>query len=376
MTNILKLLTFVACVLSLTEQVRAQATIKLLTSKSPPRAEIVVTDGSPEVLHKLSQGQSPQLNQHLQVFVKAAVDKGDAPAVLGSVLVKDKILHFEPKYPLEPGVEYQVRYREDLDAPWQTQVVGLPKKQLDPSTTVSEVYPTSGQLPQNLLKFYVYFTSPMTQGEAYEHIELQNANGKRVPFPFLEIAEELWDKSGQRLTLLLDPARVKRGLVPREEDGPILTAGSRYRLVIKSTWPDARGAPLAKGFAKTFTVIAEDFRQPDPATWKIKSPKSKTQDALTFIMPEPMDHATFARGVTIENAKGQIVLGEFTFSHQETQAHFTPLKDWRPGLYDVRILKRIEDLVGNSIQRPFEVDRFDNIAAAPDERESITIEIE
>lgn len=376
MTNTLKLLTFVACVLSLTAQVRAQATIKLLASKSPPRAEIVVTDCSPEFLHKLTQTQSPQLNQHLQVFVRAAAEKGDAPAVLGSVLIKDKILCFEPKYPLEAGVEYLVRYREAQDGQWQNQVVGLPKKQLESSTLVKEVYPTSNQLPQNLLKFYVYFTAPMTQGEAYEHIELQNANGQRVPFPFLEIAEELWDRSGQRLTLLLDPARVKRGLVPREEDGPILNAGSRYRLVIKSTWPDARGAPLTKGFAKTFTVIAEDFRQPDPATWKIKSPKSKTQDVLTFIMPEPMDHATFARGVTIENAKGQTVLGEFTFSHGETQAHFTPLKDWRPGLYDVRILKHIEDLVGNSIQRPFEVDRFDNIATAPNERESITIEIE
>ncbi len=216
----------------------------------------------------------------------------------------------------------------------------------------------------------------MTQGEAYEHIELQGANGQPVPFPFLEIAEELWDESGQRLTLLLDPARVKRGLVPREEDGPILIAGSRYRLVIKATWPDARGAPLAKGFFKTFTVDPEDFRQPDPATWKIKSPKSKTRDALTFIMPEPMDHATFARGVTIENDKGQVVLGEFKFSNEETQAHFIPLKDWRPGLYDVRILKRIEDLVGNSILRPFEVDRFDDVAAAPNERESITIEIQ
>lgn len=123
------------------------------------------------------------------MFVKAAVDKGDAPSVLGSVLIKDKVIRFEPKYPLEPGIEYLVRYRETQDGQWQTQVVGLPK-QYEASTIVKEVYPTSGQLPQNLLKFYIYFTSPMTQGEAYEHIELQNATGQRVPFPFLEIAEE------------------------------------------------------------------------------------------------------------------------------------------------------------------------------------------
>ncbi len=312
----------------------------------------------------------------MQLFVKAAHEKGEAPAVLGDVLVKEKNLVFEPRYPLEAGVEYLARFREDSQAAWQTQVLVLPKKKVEITTQVTAVYPTAGQLPQNLLKFYVYFSAPMTQGEAYEHIELLGADGKPVPFPFLEIAEELWDKSGQRLTLLLDPARVKRGLVPREEDGPILNAGSRYRLVIKSTWPDARGAPLVKNFVKTFTVGPEDFRQPDPATWKFQTPKSKTRDPLTIVMPESMDHATFARGVTIENEKGQIVLGEFSFSREETQAHFTPLKDWRPGLYDVRILKRIEDLVGNSIERPFELDRFDEVGGSPTERASITIEIQ
>ncbi len=93
-------------------------------------------------------------------------------------------------------------------------------------------------------------------------------------------------------------------------------------------------------------------------------------------MPESMDHATFARGVTIENSKGDVVLGEFTFSHQETQAHFKPLKDWRPGLYDVRILKRIEDLVGNSIQRPFELDRFETVSPSPTEQVSLTVEVQ
>lgn len=363
------------CALCMTESAQAQCEIKLAAAKGTAPVRIVVQGCPDEALARLARLQPVQVREHLQVYVKATFDQEGAPAVLGSMEVKDKSVFFQSRFPLEPGVEYLVRFRHDRMNPWQTQVVGLPKKTLEATTVVREIYPTSNQLPQNLLKFYVYFSSPMTQGVAYEHIELQGSDGKRVPFPFLEIAEELWDHSGQRLTLLLDPARVKRGLVPREEDGPILTEGSRYRLIIKATWPDAQGAPLAKPFAKTFTVVAEDFRQPDPATWKIKSPKSMTYDPLTIIMPEAMDHATFSRGVTIENDKGQVVLGEFSFSHQETQAHFTPTKDWRPGLYDIRILKRIEDLVGNSIQRAFEVDRFDNVAVSPNERASITIEI-
>lgn len=353
----------------------AQQSISLLTSKEPTTSSIAVDGCSADWLKKFALLQVADHRKHLQVFVKSTFDEGNSPSVLGSLSVKENRLCFEPRFPLEPGVEYFVRYREDEQSEWQVKVVGLPKKTREATTVVRQIYPTADQLPQNLLKFYVYFSEPMTQGVAYEHVELQGAGGKRVPFPFLEIAEELWDRSGQRLTLLLDPGRVKRGLVPREEDGPILTAGSRYRLIIKATWPDAQGTPLAKTFIKNFTVVAEDFRQPDPATWKIKPPQSKTRDPLTIIMPESMDHATFARGVTIENEKGQVVFGEFTFSNQETQAHFTPTKQWRPGLFDIRILKRIEDLVGNSIARPFEVDRFDNVAETPNDRATITTEI-
>ena len=355
----------------------SQTSIRLVPGKSSAPAKIAVDGCDDATLKQLSQLDDRQRAQHLQLFVKSALQDGQQPpAVLGSVVVMDKALWFEPRFPIEAGVEYLVRFRAQPEAEWQTQTVLIPKKQFAAETLVENIYPTASELPQNLLKFYIYFTAPMTQGDAYRNIELWSSDGKRVPYPFLEIGEELWDKSGKRLTLLLDPARVKRGLVPREEDGPILTAGQRYRLVIKSTWLDAHGMPLAKSHTKTFTVGPEDFRQPDPASWKIKTPKAKTRDALTLIMPEAMDHATFARGVTIENSKGEAVLGDFTFSHQETQAHFTPLKDWRPGLYDLRILRRIEDLVGNSIERPFELDRFDNVAPAPNGTSSLTIEIE
>lgn len=370
--RILMLLWFI----SLTATASAQVTIKLITIQDPSATSISVEGCSPDVLESFTRYTAPQRGELLQAFVKVAFDKGNSPAMLGTVTTSDKAILFKPRFPLSAGVDYLVRFRTDTKQEWQTQVVSLPKKQRTPSTFVKEVYPTASVLPQNLLKFYVYFSAPMTQGEAYAHVELQGPDGKRVAYPFLEIEEELWDKSGQRLTLLMDPARVKRGLVPREEDGPILSDGSRYRLIIKSSWPDAQGTLLTKSHIKTFTVGPEDFKQPDEASWKIKPPKSKTRDALTFIMPEPMDHATFARGVTIENDKGQVVLGDFTFSHAETQAHFTPLKDWRPGLYDVRIWKRIEDLAGNSIDRPFELDRFDTVATSPNEKASLTIEIQ
>ena len=57
--------------------------------------------------------------------------------------------------------------------------------------------------------------------------------------PFLELDEELWSPDGDSLHLVFDPGRIKRGLKPREEVGPVLEAGKSYSLVIDREWVDA-----------------------------------------------------------------------------------------------------------------------------------------
>jgi len=90
---------------------------------------------------------------------------------------------------------------------------------------VQHVFPSAAALPANQLKFYVQFSAPMSRGEAWKHIRLLNHEGKPVDLPFLELDQELWDPNYQRLTILFDPGRIKRGLLPREEAGPIIEQG-------------------------------------------------------------------------------------------------------------------------------------------------------
>ena len=66
---------------------------------------------------------------------------------------------------------------------------------------------------------------------------------KPLDLPLLELDQELWDREGQRLTVLFDPGRIKRGVLPRDEVGSALFEGSAYTLVIDSKWHDANGAP-------------------------------------------------------------------------------------------------------------------------------------
>jgi hypothetical protein len=53
-----------------------------------------------------------------------------------------------------------------------------------------------------------------------------------------------------RLTLFIDPGRIKRGVAPLEEIGPALHAGKRYTLEIDSGWHDASGCRCVRVFGK------------------------------------------------------------------------------------------------------------------------------
>ncbi len=241
----------------------------------------------------------------------------------------------------------------------------LPKKPATATTRVTAVYPTRDTVPENLLKFYLHLSGPMSRGLAYEHIHLRDETGKDVAFAFVEVAGELWDPRGERLTLLFDPGRLKTGLKPREEFGPILRQGGTYTLVVDRGWLDAQGQPLEAGFQKHFQVGPHDEQQPDPVAWKIQVPNSGTRLPLAITFPEPLDHAMLGRVFSIRDDQGHAVPGNVAIAADETVWRFTPDGLWRAGPYHITVDKDLEDLAGNSVGRPFEVDVFEKIDKNP-----------
>jgi hypothetical protein len=174
----------------------------------------------------------------------------------------------------------------------------------------------------------------------------------------LELGEELWDPAMRRFTLLCDPGRVKRGLKPREELGPVLEEGKSYTLVIDRDWPDAAGADLQEGMRKSFQVLPPDDAPIDPKAWRIESPHAGTAEALVVRFGEPLDHALLERVVWVENPAGEKLVGTIETSDDETCWRFTPLEPWPAGEYQLVANTALEDLAGNAIGRPFDVDVF------------------
>jgi hypothetical protein len=322
------------------------------------------TDNS-NALNRL-RGRKMTLAQWQQLLVVYAGDT--TIPMLGTYRLRNRVLQFEPQFPLEPGVQYRAVFyysrlpgSQKAENPPLEHIVQLPKQDAEPTTVVRQIYPSADVVPENLLKFYLHFSAPMQRGNIYDYISLHDRSGKKVELPFLEIDEELWDPTMTRLTLFIDPGRIKRGVLPLEEIGPSLEAGKSYTLVINPAWKDANGNPLQKEFQKAFQVAPPDREPPDPARWKIQAPRSGTREPLTIDFPEPMDHALASRVISVVDKSGKRIPGSIILAAQEQRWQLVPDAMWEPGNYALVIQTTLEDLAGNNIGKPFEVDLFEGI---------------
>jgi hypothetical protein len=282
----------------------------------------------------------------------------ELPPLWGAYRIDGDIIRFQPRFPLQPGMTYRAEFdpaqlhvfanaltrtegsaiTAPISAAKLSADYSLPQRVSQSATRVVSVWPSPEFLPENLLRFYVMFSAPMSRGEAYRRIKLIDAStGKLVDAPFLELDEELWSPDGTRFTLLFDPGRIKRGLRPREEVGPVLEEGRSYSLLIEPDWPDAVGKPLLSPFRKNFRVGRPDLTSPDPKNWKMIAPRANTHAPLEVRFPEPLDRALLERLIFIQDAREQAVPGQISVGESETVWRFTPLEVWKVGDYSLKI---------------------------------------
>jgi hypothetical protein len=283
---------------------------------------------------------------------------GDVPPLLGSYAVESGSLLFRPRFPLAAGV----RYRAVFHAPGSGTVERTfdgPPKDTTRLTRVDRVYPSADILPSNLLRFYIYFSAPMTQGEAGRRVHLLDDKGAVLTGIFLP-GEELWDPHFQRLTLTLDPGRIKRGLTSNQSMGPPIVNGRLYTLVIDQDWPDARDVPMVKGFSKPFRGGPEQRTRVDPKQWHETTPKAATLSPLIVDFPRPMNYVLLQRMLQVSRGAAKLD-GSPSVDRQETRWLFNPREPWKPGDYSLVVNTALEDLAGNSIALAFDIDVFDRV---------------
>lgn len=219
---------------------------------------------------------------------------------------------------------------------------------------ISDVYPTSDTLPENLLRFYIYFSKPMRRENILSSIYLTDSKGQKIEGVFLENRFNLWSSDSTRLTILFDPGRVKTGLVAHKTMGRALTPGRDYKLVIDTSAKDFEGCTLMHSYEKVFSVIGADFSVPDIRLWSLSKPVYGSYDDLVIDMNGYMDHLSLAYRIRIIDADKEVVGGELRLAQNEQQWILAPEEQWNKPPYTVEVEPVLEDIAGNRITGLFE----------------------
>jgi len=291
-------------------------------------------------------GQIEARGGDIHVFQRDA-----ANPLFGSVIKSGDHVFFTPTLPLAPGETYRVEFQK-ADGIWNTQ--RLQFEQPPATAPAVSISPSPTLLPANALKLYLHFTQPMEQGVFLERITLHRQDGSVVHGAFRET--ELWSPDGRRLTLWLHPGRQKTGVNLNIDEGPVLQEDRRHPLRIAAGWRSITGAALGKEAVFELIAGAVDHTCPDPQRWQITAPKAGTRDPLMVTFDEPMDPSMLVSALKVKRANKEIS-GTVTVAANARRWLFTPTAEWERGTNILEIDPLLEDLAGNNLLGPFEVDR-------------------
>ncbi len=303
-------------------------------------------------------------NERWSELVHVAVAGADSISIAGRYAASDTAIEFHPLYPFDAGRAYAVRIdpsklpRKQSDSAVNV-VVEVARPKLKPSTVVTRVLPTAATVPENQLRLYIEFSAPMSRQSGVDFVHLIGNDGREIQHAFLPLDADFWNPDHTRYTVFLDPGRVKQGILPNERLGRPLKAGRAYALVVDTTWHDANGLPLAKPFRAEFYAGPAVTEPIALSTWKVKAPSAGSRAALVLTFPRSLDHGLLQRAVGVQRKGGDAIVGDIAIGPSEKEWRFTPREAWSAGAYDVVVLSILEDVAGNRVGRPFEVDMFE-----------------
>ena len=329
-------------------------------------------------LSELSGLDAGALSRRLAVYPSEALPscggKLAVPPVAGRFLVQVATVWFVPRFPFADGVSYSVLVESSGDAGdaevWE---IRRPLPDAVSTTEVVAIYPTAAELPVNLLRVYVHFSAPMSEGWAARAIRVScEDTGETLEDVFLPPEPELWDPDRKRLTMLLDPGRIKRGLVPNLEFGYPLVEGTTVRITVDTDFRDAAGQPLRAGAERSYSIGPALRARIDPTAWRLTAPAAGSRAPLLVEFDRPLDHGLLQHTLAVRDDAGRNVGGAGEIGKGERSWNFTPAVPWEAGEYQLVVEPRLEDVAGNSPTRVFDRD-VTKAEDAPGEQGAVTV---
>jgi hypothetical protein len=202
------------------------------------------------------------------------------------------------------------------------------------------ISPQATVLPANVLRFYIHFPRP---GEAHfdrDQLRLLNEEEQAVRNPFLVLSQELWSLDGRRLTVLMEPGRIKRGLGANPTHDPALVVGAVYSLVVTALGQTARH------IFHVSDPILEAIKETD---WRIVSPTVGSLDPVVVRFDRVMDAALCEDEIAVLTPSGEVAQTRLSLTSDGTAAQLIPSHPWSSGEHRLVASGRLEDVCGNRL---------------------------
>ena len=202
------------------------------------------------------------------------------------------------------------------------------------------ISPQANVLPANTLRFYLHFPRSAEAHFDRDHLWLLNEEERVVRDPFLILSHELWSVDGRRLTVLMEPGRIKRGLGADPSHEPALVVGRTYSLVVTALGQTAR---------HTLRVSDPVLEAVDETHWRLISPTVGSLDPAVVHFDRVMDAALCEDEMAVLAPSGDVVRTHVSLAPDGTAARLIPSRPWRPGEHRLVVSERLEDVCGNRL---------------------------
>ena len=338
----------------------AQAASVMLPQSSGDPVTAPVLQNTPE---------SADSSDLLQVFVGPARSccEGRTPIAGHYERTNDRVT-FSPAFGFDAGQDYVVRIPRGQSE--ELIQFNIPSDITITAAKVTEIYPSGDTLPENILRFYIHFSVPMQPHVAFDHITLRDASGNADEAAFMRFKQELWNEDRTRLTVLIDPGRIKRNVATNVELGPALLEGQDYTLTIKAGWPSADGASVLPEFSKHFMVGPPLRNLPDVKHWRVTTACIGSRDTLKIAFDRPFDRHLLTQHIRVASKDGHPIEGSIEIGSGERLWTFKPNANWPTDHIQINVDPRLEDVAANNFH-----DLLDHVASETSGASSIVLPV-
>jgi len=284
----------------------------------------------------------------LKVFHGAWEPNTPQKPILGKTTIAKERLSFYPWVPLQRETVYTAVWEG------QAQTFSISKEKEYVALQIEGIHPATDTVPSNLLKWYIKFSRPVNPSKIYEHISLVDASGNVVKRAVLPLETPLLSEDGRTLTLWMEPGRQKRDLGPNARLGEVMQPQKAYSLRVSPQLKDKNGLFLENAYQHNFKTGGPDRELPKIPQWELQLPISGKKDELRIEFGETLDYGSLHNSFSILTSNGKPVEGNFQY--KDRSVSFYPTVPWSAETYVLHYKKRIEDLAGNNLERPFDRD--------------------